>query len=151
MADISLLLHGKEAREDEVVLQSDMLLEVGEELTQVLVHQAEGGTAVGGCGEVVCQLRDMLPGVAGIPHIIYMVRLGHWTTILPDASVMAVRGVVRLPLEETMLMPTHVLTLADAYQRKAVTEFLRILDESARVILQTADGDCDICSERFLG
>lgn len=96
---------------------------------------------------------DLHPAVEvdDIPHIIYMVRLGHWTTILPDASVMAVRGVTRLPLEETMLMPTHVLNLADAYQSKAVTEFLRILDESARVILQTADEDCDICGERFLG
>lgn len=103
-------------------------------------------------GMVRQQGLDLHPAVEvdDIPHIIYMVRLGHWTTVLPDASVMAVRGIVRIPLEEAILMPTHILTLADAYQRKAVTEFLRILDESSRLLLQTANEDCDVCGESFL-
>lgn len=88
--------------------------------------------------------------VDDIPHIIYMVRLGHWTTILPDAAVAAIRGITRIPLEESVLMPTYILTLASFYQRKAVTEFLRMLSESSRLMLQTSNDDCEVCGETFL-
>lgn len=88
--------------------------------------------------------------VDDIPHIIYMVRLGHWTTILPDAAVAAIRGITRIPLEESVLMPTYILTLASSYQRKAVTEFLRMLSESSRLMLQTGSDDCEVCGETFL-
>lgn len=88
--------------------------------------------------------------VDDIPHIIYMVRMGHWTTILPDAAVMAIRGISRIPLKENVPMPTFIVTLGETYQRKCVTEFLRILYESSRMMLQKGNEDCNVCGETFL-
>ena len=63
---MSLLVHLQESREDEVVLQCDVLFQVKEELSQIGVHQPERHAAVSRCGEVVGQLSDVLPSVAGV-------------------------------------------------------------------------------------
>lgn len=54
-------------------------------------------------------------------------------SILPDAATLAVRGIVRIELEEKVPLPTSILSLNGVYQRKAVTEFLRLLYESTRI------------------
>ena len=61
---LSLLLHLQESREDEVVLQRDVLFEIKEELPELLVHEMIGCAAVVRCLEVVCQFGDMLPHLA---------------------------------------------------------------------------------------
>ncbi|MGI6232804.1 MAG: LysR family transcriptional regulator [Prevotella sp.] len=88
--------------------------------------------------------------IDAISHILYMVRSGRWMSILPDAATLAVRGLVHIPLEPSIPLPTSVLTLSDTYQRKAVTEFVRLLGESARLLLQTRNTTCDVCGETFL-
>lgn len=85
-----------------------------------------------------------------LSHIIYMVRSGRWVSILPDAATLSVRGIVRISLEENIVLPTTLLSLSGIYQRKAVTEFLRLLYESSRIILQSKDTTCEICGEHFL-
>lgn len=92
------------------------------------------------------------PGVEvdDLSHIIYMVNTGRWVSILPDAATLAVRGIVRVALEEQMMMPTSVLTLAGSYQRRAVTEFLDKFYEVAGLHLQRAEKPCDVCGEAFL-
>lgn len=85
-----------------------------------------------------------------LSHIIYMVRSGRWVSILPDAATLAVRGIVRIDLDEKVLLPTSILSLNGVYQRKAVTEFLRLLYESARMLLQSTETTCEICGESFL-
>lgn len=85
-----------------------------------------------------------------LSHIIFMVRSGRWVSVLPDAATLSVRGLVRKNFAEKYVLPTSVLSLAGVYQRKAVTEFLRLLAESARYMLQTKDEECDVCGETFL-
>ncbi|MGI6232211.1 MAG: LysR family transcriptional regulator [Prevotella sp.] len=95
---------------------------------------------------------ELLPQVEidDLSHIMYMVRSGRWVSMLPDAATLAVRGLVHIPIKPVIPLPTSVLTLSDTYQRKAVTEFLRLLGESARLLLQTSNETCDICGEAFL-
>ena len=63
---------------------------------------------------------------------------------------LAVRGIVRIALEEKIMLPTSVLTLADSYQRRAVTEFISRLREATNLHLQTQERTCDVCGETFL-
>lgn len=88
--------------------------------------------------------------VNDLSHIIFMVRSGRWVSVLPDAATLSVRGLVRKNFEENFFLPTSVLSLAGVYQRKAVTEFLRLLAKSARYMLQTKEEACEICGETFL-
>lgn len=85
-----------------------------------------------------------------LSHIIYMVRGGRWVSIVPDVATLAVRGIVRLPLQPTVLLPTSVLTLKDNYERRAVSEFLRMLSASANLLLRTKNESCDVCGETFI-
>ena len=85
-----------------------------------------------------------------LSHIIYMVNSNRWVSILPDAATLAVRGIVRITLEEQIMLPTSVLTLADSYQRRAVTEFISRLREATNLHLQTQERTCDVCGETFL-
>lgn len=85
-----------------------------------------------------------------LSHIIYMVNSNRWVSILPDAATLAVRGVARIALEERIMLPTSLLTLADSYQRRAVTEFIDRLREATNLRLQTQDDVCDVCGESFL-
>lgn len=95
---------------------------------------------------------DLRPAVEidDLSHIIYMVRGGRWVSILPDVATMAVRGLACVPLDVLLPLPTSVLTLADVYQRKAVTEFLRILQQSVNLLLVNSQASCDVCGERFI-
>lgn len=95
---------------------------------------------------------DVRPSVVidDLSHIIFMVNGGRWASILPDAATLAVRGLVRITLEEQILLPTSVLTLADSYQRRAVTEFIKRLREATDLHLQTNDRACDVCGESFI-
>lgn len=81
---------------------------------------------------------------------LYMVRGGRWVSIVPDVATLAVRGIVRLPLQPTVLLPTSVLTLKDNYERRAVSEFLRMLSASANLLLRTKNESCDVCGETFI-
>jgi LysR family cyn operon transcriptional activator len=94
----------------------------------------------------------LLPGVEidDLSHIMYMVSSGRWVSMLPDAATLAVRGLAHIPLVPVIPLPTSVLTLSGTYQRKAVTEFLRLLGESTRLLLQASNETCDICGETFL-
>ena len=85
-----------------------------------------------------------------LSHIIYMVNSNRWVSILPDAATLAVRGIVRITLEEQIMLPTSVLALADSYQRRAVTEFISRLREATNLHLQTQERTCDVCGETFL-
>ncbi|MGI6222336.1 MAG: LysR family transcriptional regulator [Prevotella sp.] len=85
-----------------------------------------------------------------ISHILYMVSSGRWVSMLPDAATLAVRGLSHIRLEPVIPLPTSVLTPAGVYQRKAVTEFIRLLGESTRLLSQTSNETCDICGESFL-
>ena len=85
-----------------------------------------------------------------LSHIIYMVNSGRWVSMLPDAATLAVRGVVPIQIEPNLPLPTSLLTAAGVYQRKAVTEFLRLLGERTRLILQTNNRTCDVCGETFI-
>jgi LysR family cyn operon transcriptional activator len=85
-----------------------------------------------------------------LSHIIYMVRSGRWVSMLPDVATLAVRGLVRIPLQTVIPLPTSILTLSGVYQRKAVTEFLRLLRESVHLLTQSGQHTCDVCGETFL-
>lgn len=75
----------------------------------------------------------------------------HDATRLLDDERQALQRLADLSrLEESVLMPTYILTLTSSYQRKAVTEFLRMLSESSRLMLQTGNDDCEVCGETFL-
>lgn len=85
-----------------------------------------------------------------LSHIIYMVRGGRWISILPDVATLAVRGTARISLQKDILLPASILSLSGIYQRKAVTEFLRLLYESSQLMLQSKDTSCEVCGEHFL-
>lgn len=85
-----------------------------------------------------------------LSHIIYMVRGGRWVSLLPDAATLAVRGLSRVPLDTPIPVPTSVITLAEGYQRKAVTEFLRLLSRTVLLHTQLSNESCDICGETFI-
>lgn len=85
-----------------------------------------------------------------LSHIIYMVRGGRWVSLLPDVATLAVRGLSRVPLDTPIPVPTSVITLAEGYQRKAVTEFLRLLSRTVRLLTQLGNETCDICGETFI-
>ena len=85
-----------------------------------------------------------------LSHIIYMVRGGRWVSLLPDAATLAVRGLSRVPLDTPIPAPTSVITLSEGYQRKAVTEFLRLLSRTVRLLTQLGNETCDICGETFI-
>ena len=85
-----------------------------------------------------------------ISHIIYMLRSRRWVSLLPDVATLAVRGLARIPLTEAIPLPTSVMTLAGVYQRKAVTEFLRMLQTSVHLLLQSGKENCEICGETFI-
>ena len=85
-----------------------------------------------------------------LSHIIYMVRGGRWISILPDVATLAVRGTARRSLQKDILLPASILSLSGIYQRKAVTEFLRLLYESSQLMLQSKDTSCEVCGEHFL-
>lgn len=85
-----------------------------------------------------------------ILHIIYMLRSGRWVSLLPDVATLAVRGLARIPLETAIPLPTSVITLSGFYQRKAVTEFLRLLKESVHLLTLSGTENCDVCGETFL-
>ncbi len=77
-----------------------------------------------------------------LSHIVYMVRRGRWVSILPDAASRAVKGVVRIPIEErAATLHTSVLTLEKNYQGKAVREFLRLMHNTADLLLKTRNND----------
>lgn len=84
-----------------------------------------------------------------LSHIIYMVRGGRWVSLLPDVATLSVRGISRVPLDTPIPIPTSVVTLAGCYQRKAVTEFLRLLSRTVRLFTQLGNETCDICGETF--
>ena len=85
-----------------------------------------------------------------LSHIVLMVRSGRWVTVLPDAAIHSVRGLVCKRFDQPYVMPTSILLLSGVYQRKAVTEFLRLLSGSARLMLQGKTEDCAVCGETFL-
>ncbi len=85
-----------------------------------------------------------------LSHIIYMLRSGRWVSLLPDVATLAVRGLARIPLETAIALPTSVITLAGIYQRKAVTEFLRMLKESVGLLLMSGNESCETCGETFI-
>lgn len=85
-----------------------------------------------------------------LSHIIYMLRRGRWVSMLPDAATLAVRGLARIPLETPIPVPTSVITLRGIYQRRAVTEFLRMLQESVHLIRLSGGDQCEVCGETFL-
>lgn len=95
------------------------------------------------------QLRPAVE-INDLSHILSLVRNGKWCSMLPDAATLAIRGLVRIPLEERIVMPTSAITLFGDYQRKAVVEFQRMLYESARLLLHSKDEKCDVCGEKFL-
>lgn len=88
--------------------------------------------------------------IDNLSHIIYMVRTGRWVSLLPDVATLSVRGIVRLQLDRSVVLPTSVYTLEGVYQRKAVKEFIRLMKENARRMLRTKDEYCTICGETFM-
>ena len=58
-----LLLHVQKSREDVVVLQRDVFLEIEEKLTELLVHEMIRSATIGRGIEVVGQFGDVLPHV----------------------------------------------------------------------------------------
>lgn len=86
-----------------------------------------------------------------LSHLIYMVRNERWVSVLPDVAVQQVRGVVALPVDDAeMVLQGSVMMLANAYQRKAVTEFLHTLQQSTQKMLHLNSRRCDICGAKFM-